>query len=98
MPFALKHSKLALQISSPRVWSFSGINSIISSRGPAEFTLWQNSAICSISLLSKDSSQAIEYATAECIFNFLFGDVFCLSGGSVFISFCREWYVTDFFA
>ena len=65
MPFVLKHSKIALQISSPRVWSFSGIKLIIYSCGPAEFTYRQNSAICSISLLSLDSSQVIEYATAE---------------------------------
>ena len=54
-------------MSSPRVWPFKGINSINSSCGPAEFTYRQNSAICSISLLYLDSSQAIEYATAEFI-------------------------------
>lgn len=57
---ALKQSSTASQMSSPRVLHFSVISSTICSCGPAEFTYWQNSAICSLSPLSLDSSQAIE--------------------------------------
>jgi len=94
---AFKQFTTASQMSPLRVWPFSGINYIFSSCGPSKFTSLHNSAICSISLTSLDSSQAMENAGAELMSAiFWTADVFCHLNGPVLDGLCRERHISNF--
>lgn len=98
-----KQSNTASQMSSPRVWPVSGINSMNSFCGPAEFTYPHNSAICSILLTSFDSSQV--FCTVLYLFlSFLFVFIYILYKNKVFYScvffvwlYISEWFIYSSF-